>query len=78
VKALLPSLYAREVVDSDQKKTAEAKLLDKEKLAYVLDLIIDSLKAGVAIKYDNFLKVVKESKDLVANESVKNLGKLID
>ena len=47
-------------------------------MAYVLDFIIVSLKAGVAIKYDNFLKVVKESKDLVANESVKNLGKLTD
>ena len=74
VKDLLPSLYARDVVNSDQKKIAEAKVLDADKMGYILDLIIDSLKVGVPIKYNNFLEVMKESKDSVANESVKNLG----
>ena len=76
MKALLPSLYAKEVIDSDQKKTVEATLLDTEKMGYILDLIIDSLKAGVAIKYDSFLKVMKDSKDSVAKEAVKSLGRL--
>ena len=76
VKALLPSLYAKEVIDSDQKKTVEATLLDTEKMGYILDLVIDSLKAGVAIKYNSFLKVMKDSKDSVANEAVKSLGRL--
>ena len=43
-------------------------------MEYILDLIIDSLKAGVAIKYNSFLEVLTESKDLVANEAVKSLG----
>ena len=76
MKHLLPSLYARGVVDSDQKKTADAKLLDTEKMSYVLDLIIDSLKAGVPVKYNNFFEILKDSKDPVANKSVKNLGKI--
>ena len=76
VSALLPSLYAKGVVDSDQKKTAEAKLLNTEKMSYVLDLIIDSLKAGVPIKYNNFFQIMKDTKDPVANESIKNLGKI--
>ena len=76
VKALLPSLYAREVIDYDQKTIAEAKLLVMEKMGYILDLVINSLKANVAIKYNSFLEVLKDSKDSVAKESVKTLGKL--
>ena len=76
VSTLLPRLYARGVVDSDQKETAEAKLLSTEKMSYVLDLIIDSLKAGVPIKYNNFFQIMKDTEDPVANESIKNLGKI--
>ena len=76
VKPLLPSLYSKEVIDFDQKMTVEATLLDTEKMGYILDLIIRSLKAGVAIKYNSFLKVMKDSKDSVANEAVKSLGRL--
>ena len=76
VKTLLPSLYAKEVINFDQKKTVEATLLDKDKMGYILDLVIDSLNAGVAIKYNSFLKVIKDSKDSVAIEAVKNLGRL--
>ena len=76
VMDLLPSLFAKEVVNFDQKQRANVKDLPTEKMGYILDLIIDSLKAGVAIKYDNFLKVLKESKDLTANELVKSLCKL--
>ena len=77
VEHLLPSLYARGVVDSNQKKIAEAKLLDTEKMSYVLDLIIDSLKAGIPVKYNHFLEVMRDSEDPVANKSVKALGKII-
>ena len=76
VSAILPSLYARGVVDSDQKRTAEAKFLNREKMSYVLDLIIDSLRAGVPIKYNNFYQIMKDTNDPVANESIKNLGKI--
>jgi len=75
VDALLPSLYASGVVTFHQKQSIEAKSLDREKMRCVLDLIINSLKANVAIKYNNFLKAMKDSKDLDANELVKKLGK---
>ena len=75
VGVLLPSLYAKRVIDTNQKRTIEATLLDTRKMEYILDWIIDSLKAGVAIKYHSFLEVVTESKDLVANEALKSLGK---
>jgi len=75
VNALLPSLYASRVVTFDQKQSIEAKSLDRDKMRCVLDLIINSLKADVAIKYNNFLKAMKDSKDLDANELVKKLGK---
>lgn len=77
VKTLLPSLFEGEVIDFDQKKIAEAKSVDTEKMSYILDLVINSLKAGVAIRYNNFLKVMKESRDADANELLKQLGKIM-
>ena len=77
VKTLLPSLFEGEVIDFDQKKIAEAKSLDTEKMSYILDLVINSLKADVAIRYNNFLKVMKESRDADANELVTHLGKIM-
>ena len=76
VKTLLPSLYANEVINSDQKKIVKATLLNKDKMGYILDLITDSLNACVPIKYNSFLKVIKNSKDSVAIEAIKNLGRL--
>ena len=78
VKTLLPSLYAKEVIDFDQKQAIEAKVVDTEKMGYILDLIIRSLKADVPVKYNSFLKVLKDSKDSVANKAVKNLGRLLE
>ena len=74
VGVLLPSLYAKEVIDTNQKKTIEAERLDTKKMEYILDLIIDSLNAGVAIKYNSFLEAINETEDPVANEAIKNLG----
>ena len=73
----MPSLFAKGVVDFNQKKIAEAKLLDTEKMIYVLDLIINGLKAGVPIKYNYFLEVMRDSEDPVVKESIKTLGKII-
>ena len=73
VTDLLPSLFAKEVVNFYQKQRADVKCLHTERMGYILDLIIDSLKAGVAIKYNNFLEVLKESKDLTASKLVKSL-----
>ena len=76
VETLLPSLYASRVVDFNQKQEVGAMHTRAEKMGYILDLIIDSLKAGTAIKYSKFLEVMKNSEDSVPNEIVKSLGKL--
>ena len=76
VETLLPSLYASRVVDFNQKQKVDAMHTRAEKMGYILDLIIDSLKAGTAIKYNKFLEVMKDSEDSVPNERVKSLGKL--
>jgi len=73
--ALLPSLFASGVVTFDQKQSIDAESLNIDKMRCVLDSIINSLKADVAIKYNNFLKAMKDSKDLDANELVKKLCK---
>jgi len=44
-------------------------------MEYILDLIINSLKADIAIRYNIFLKAMKDSKDLDENELVKKIGK---
>ena len=76
VETLLPSLYASGVVNSKQKQEVDAMHTRAEKMGYILDLIIDSLMAGAAIKYNKFLEVMKKSEDSVPNEIVKSLGKL--
>ena len=75
---LLPSLYASEVVNTNQKETVDAISLDTAKMAFILDVIIESLRAGVAIKYNKFLEVMKNSEDSVPKEIAKTLGKLKD
>ena len=77
VEHLLPSLFAKEVVNFNQKKIAEAKLLDTEKMSYILDFIIDSLRAGVSVKYNNFFEVMRDSEDAAVKESIKTFGKII-
>ena len=59
-----------------KRRLQRLNFLNTEKMSYVLDLIIDSLKAGVPIKYNNFFQIMKDTKDPVANESIKNLGKI--
>ena len=75
---LLPSLYASEVVNTNQKEIVDAISLDTAKMAFILDVIIESLRAGVAIKYNKFLEVMKNSEDSVPKEKAKTLGKLKD
>ena len=46
-------------------------------MEFILDLIIQSLANNVPVLYNRFLKVLKESEDLVTRELAKELGKLI-
>ena len=77
VDNLLPSLFANGVVTFEQKEDIEEMLARKKRMGAVLSLIIRSLDNGVPILYNGFLKVLKESEDLVTRELAKKLGKLI-
>ena len=77
VDNLLPSLFANKVVTFDQKEHIEELLHKKEKMKFILNLIIRSLEKNVPALYNGFLKVMKESDDVVVLELTKKLGKLI-
>ena len=46
------------------------------RMEFILDLIIQSLANDVPTLYNGFLKVLKESEDMVTRELAKKLGKL--
>ena len=76
VDSLLPTLYANGVITFDQKKEIEDIPQKTKKIQIILDLIITSLKSGVATLYNRFLKVMEESEDVDVRQFAKNLGKL--
>ena len=77
IDSLLPSLYAYNIITFDQKEEIEELPQKKRRMKYVLNLIIHSLDAEISGLYNEFLKVIKKSGDLVAKELLKKLGKLI-
>ena len=78
VATLLPSLYASEVINPAQKEEIDDIRSNTEKMGFILDVIINSLRVGVAVKYNKFLEVMKNSEDVVVKEKAKVLGKLKD
>ena len=77
VDNLLPSLFANKVVTFDQKVDIEKLPQEKEKMKFILDLIISSLEKKIPVLYNGFFNVMKESDDPVVRELTKKLGKLI-
>ena len=77
VDHLLPSLYSNDVVTFNEKKYIDELLHKEERIKFILNLIISSLEKKTPALYNGFLKVLKESDDLVVQELTKKLGKLI-
>ena len=77
VDILLPRLYANNVITFEQKEDIEEMPEKKKRMGAVLSLIIRSLDNGVPALYNGFLKVLKESDDLLTRELAKKLGKLM-
>ena len=76
VETLLPELFTYEVVTFDEKQTIKTIAVEKDKRAYILDIILSSLKCDQHVKYNGFLKAMQESKDLVMRQWADKLGKL--
>ena len=77
VDILLPSLYAYNVVTFDQKEQIEELPQRKKRMDFILSLIIRSLDLEIANLYNGFLKVLKESEDVLTRELATKLGKLM-
>ena len=77
VNNLLPSLFTNGVVTFKQKQEIESIPQEMKRMEFILDLVIKSLSNDVPVLYNGFLKVLKESEDLVTKELATKLGKLI-
>jgi len=75
VETLLPELFAYEVVTLDEKQTIKTIAVEKDRRAYILDIILSSLKCNQHVKYNGFLRTMQESKDLAIRKWADNLGK---
>lgn len=64
---LLPDLYSKKVINSDEKEAIEKKQLKREKVSILIDQVIKpELEAGIFTKFDNFIKVLDDSDDSTA------------
>ena len=77
VDTLLPSLFTNSVVTFEKKEEIKEMLEKKRRMEAILDLIIRGLDNDVPVLYNGFLKVLKESEDLLTRELAKKLGELI-
>ena len=74
INDLLPSLYSKRVITSDQKEQIQKKQLRKEKVSYLLDsVIIPSLELDDTTLYDNLIKVMEDCDDITAHRLAKLL-----
>ena len=74
--AILPGLFAKEVITSEEKEIIDAKQLNREKMGYLIDtVIIKSLDVGIITKYKEFLKVLERNEDLAIKTIAQRLGK---
>ena len=77
VSNLLPNLVTKQVITHHEKQIIETKLLDSDKMMFLLDhVIVPSLRVDVCVKYNSFLEVMEKSSDILARGLAKRLGKL--
>ena len=66
-------LYAKKVI-TDEEKICIKTLVGKEKMEFVLDLIIRSLRHKCCFKFKGFLKAMEEGEDVLLKKKAKDLG----
>ena len=74
VNKLLDHLFANSVITLDDKREMESKPLEKNRMTYLLDEVLISLRTGSGLKYNKFLEVLQDSDDYTFTELAKNLG----
>ena len=74
--AILAGLVAKEVITFDSKEIIDAKKLNREKMGYLIDvIIIPSLNIGIIKKYKEFLMVLERNEDVSIKTVAQGLGK---
>ena len=72
---LVPQLYAKKVINDEQKEEIQKKTMKKDKVSILFDDVIKpELVVGVSTKYDNLIEVMKSSDDSTA----KHLANLLE
>ena len=74
VNKLLDHLFANSVITLDDKREMESKPLEKNRMRYLLDEVLFSLRTGSGLKYNKFLEVLQDSDDYIFTELAKSLG----
>ena len=79
IDSLLPDLYSEMVINDVQRENIQKEKLKKGKISYLFDEVIKpELESGISTKYDNLIKVMEASDDIVTNYLAGNLkGKFI-
>jgi len=71
---MVPQLYANKVITGEQKKKIESKNLESDRMQYFLDeVLIFSLELDITEIYNNFIKILEESDDLIQNAMAKKI-----
>lgn len=69
-------LYARGVITAEQKQIISSKVTVRERMEFLLDIIIQSLEIGTIEKFKGLLMVMEESEDLTIRAVGQQLGLL--
>ena len=70
-------LFSKDVITLFEKKTIDNIEMKNKKIEFLLDeILIPSLSVGMIDKYTRFIKVLKESKDSLLNQTANIIGKL--
>jgi len=77
VNKLLDCLFANGVITLDDKREMESKPLEKNRMKYLLDDVLISLKTDNGLKYNKFLEVLQGSDDCTIRELARKLGQYI-
>jgi len=72
--AMESCLYAKKVITREEKKCIKT-LVGCDKMEFLLDVVIRSLKHDHSHKFKGFLEAMEESEDILLRRTAKNLGK---
>ena len=73
---MMGSLYAKDVITSEQRKLIDAKTGQEKMMYLIVDIIIPSLQLNNCKKYKGFLEAMEESEDSDLKSTAKTLGML--